>query len=322
MLIFFTIQMIRVLVENTNWMCDGTFKIAPSLFFQIYTIHALVRDNLVPCIYVLLPDKSRQTYAEMWRQILQPQSIQIDFEAAARSAIQDIFPNTQVRGCFFYLGQSLYRRDLQDGLKVQYEEDPVTRRFVNMLMAIAFLPEDEISDAIDEIREHNDYPNHLDPIYDYFEDTYVGRRIRNRRRAPLFAVNMWSVRIRTAQGLARTNNQLEAWHGAWQGAVGSSHPSFFRFLDVLQREQRLQEANLRQIRQGRDLVKHLKKYEAVNRRLQRIIEGDRLFGDDCSQSRNQCGLNVAVFTWSLFTRLLFTWSLYVLYMVAILRSPF
>jgi hypothetical protein len=46
-----------------------TFKTAPELFYQIYTIHALVDNNILPCVYALLPNKTEQTYYEMFQQL-------------------------------------------------------------------------------------------------------------------------------------------------------------------------------------------------------------------------------------------------------------
>ena len=60
-LIFCIDEMINVLTQHPQWMADGTFKIASSIFYQLYTIHALVQGNLVPCVYAILPDKREET---------------------------------------------------------------------------------------------------------------------------------------------------------------------------------------------------------------------------------------------------------------------
>ena len=59
------------------WMADETFKTAPSLFSQVYVVHALrggaqlMRDgHLLPSLFVLLPNKTEATYRRMWEQIL------------------------------------------------------------------------------------------------------------------------------------------------------------------------------------------------------------------------------------------------------------
>ena len=48
---------LSLLTGSETWYADGTFKVLPEYFFQLYTIHA-ERDGFVyPCEYALLPDK-------------------------------------------------------------------------------------------------------------------------------------------------------------------------------------------------------------------------------------------------------------------------
>ena len=68
-ILFGTNEMLHFLTANSNWMADGTFKMAPQLFFQLYTIHAINDNHVFPCLYALLGGKNRRTYEEMWRQI-------------------------------------------------------------------------------------------------------------------------------------------------------------------------------------------------------------------------------------------------------------
>ena len=47
-LIFTTRQNLQLLKESKNWFSDGTFKIVPSIFQQLYTIHGLKNDAIFP----------------------------------------------------------------------------------------------------------------------------------------------------------------------------------------------------------------------------------------------------------------------------------
>ena len=40
MMLFGTSKFPSILRESDNWYCDGTFKVVPEHFFQLYTIHA------------------------------------------------------------------------------------------------------------------------------------------------------------------------------------------------------------------------------------------------------------------------------------------
>ena len=63
MLIFSTNQFLQTLHDSDHWMCYGTFKVSPSLFYQVYTVHAMIRNNVLPRIFVLLPNKQQVTYS-------------------------------------------------------------------------------------------------------------------------------------------------------------------------------------------------------------------------------------------------------------------
>ena len=62
LLIFATDQAIQLLVNSDDWFCDGTFSVCPEIFFQLYTIHARSNERTTPCVFGLLPNKTRVTY--------------------------------------------------------------------------------------------------------------------------------------------------------------------------------------------------------------------------------------------------------------------
>jgi len=61
-LIFFTKENLELMEKCNNWFVDGTFKCTPTLFTQIYTIHVLKTNSLIPTVYALLPNKSQKAY--------------------------------------------------------------------------------------------------------------------------------------------------------------------------------------------------------------------------------------------------------------------
>ena len=79
---------------------DGTFKTAPELFFQLYTIYSCTANRLLPCVYALLPNKQQATYTiffEILKQLqhtLAPTNLMVDFEIAILNAIDTSFPGT------------------------------------------------------------------------------------------------------------------------------------------------------------------------------------------------------------------------------------
>jgi len=56
-------QLLDGLARADVWLADGTFKVVPSVFFQLYSIHFNFSDGLNPAaIYCLLPCKTENTY--------------------------------------------------------------------------------------------------------------------------------------------------------------------------------------------------------------------------------------------------------------------
>ena len=115
MLIYGTQRNIDVLRSSDHWFMDGTFKVVPQVFYQLYTVHALQADRVIPCVYALLPNKTGQTYRGLLRQLLEleqglrPTSVLTDYEIGAVAAIQEVFPQTVVLGCFYHLAQYIWR---------------------------------------------------------------------------------------------------------------------------------------------------------------------------------------------------------------------
>ncbi|KAF9406388.1 hypothetical protein HW555_013210, partial [Spodoptera exigua] len=60
-------EMLKYLSESRHFFIDGTFKLCQNFFYQLYTMHADIGSNdsffnVVPILYILLPDKTRWLY--------------------------------------------------------------------------------------------------------------------------------------------------------------------------------------------------------------------------------------------------------------------
>jgi hypothetical protein len=103
---------------------DGTFKIAPNLFSQVFVILGSHNSGVHPCLYALLPNKNQATYNRLLVEIknLAPGiiagSISVDFEIAIHNAFRTEFPNIEIRGCFFHLLQNMKKQVAAVGLMV------------------------------------------------------------------------------------------------------------------------------------------------------------------------------------------------------------
>ena len=69
-LFFWTGQGFQLLANSDNWFRDGTFKVYPEVFFQLYTVHAKLAGTVLPCISALLPNKQGFTYTRLFQHVL------------------------------------------------------------------------------------------------------------------------------------------------------------------------------------------------------------------------------------------------------------
>ena len=192
-LIYGTAAGLSFLTNSPDWFMDGTFKVAPPQFAQLYTVHGLKEGHHVIGCYALLPNKQTETYVEFLQQVEQltsaasPESIMIDFEQACINAVSQVFPQSTLVGCLFHLCKSIHRHVKSSGFQQEYLENEEFRTHIRMISALAFVPLEDIITAFNALSDicHGNETT----ILDYFEINYIGelRRGRRRRRNPLFA---------------------------------------------------------------------------------------------------------------------------------------
>ena len=276
-LIFATNEAIEDLKQCKNWAGDGTFKICPNIFFQLYVLHIQIHQFSAPRLFALLPDKAQMTYERLFRKIKDlvnneaPQTILMDFEKAAHNTFLNTFPEVDLSCCLFHLGQNIYKRVMQEGFKVKYHEDDAFSLKVRCFVSLAFLPREEVIDGFDELVDDDDIPQAL---VSYFENTYIGpvrgRGQRSRRLEPIFSIASWNVHDRCVRGEPRTTNSLEGFHSTLIKSVSHDHPNIWTLIDTLKKEDVLAKTKLQKLRQGDEII--TKKYRDCNKRILHLIE--------------------------------------------------
>ena len=63
-IMFATPETVRFLCSTKHVYADGTFYTCPRYFYQLYIFFALNNGMNVPCVFFLLPDKTKQTYGQ------------------------------------------------------------------------------------------------------------------------------------------------------------------------------------------------------------------------------------------------------------------
>jgi hypothetical protein len=70
-LIFGRQRAAQMLRDADHWLMDGTFKIQPCLFKQLFTIHVPFENthHTIPVFYALLPNKEMDTYERLFNEV-------------------------------------------------------------------------------------------------------------------------------------------------------------------------------------------------------------------------------------------------------------
>ncbi|XP_046552148.1 uncharacterized protein LOC124261815 [Haliotis rubra] len=209
-LIFSTAEMLDILANAETIYMDGTFFVCPSLWQQVYIVHCLVDGQMFPVAFSLLPSKSRDTYIRLFNYLkdsvlaivgveLSPSVVQTDYEAAAIGATERVFPDAEVRGCYFHFTQAVWRQVSEKGLVNTYKDNRAFNTHVRRAAALPLLPVDQIQDAWMEVLNQSPDVDGIGQFNDYITSTWVDYDAR-------FPPRIWNQHGNTGP---RTNNHLE-----------------------------------------------------------------------------------------------------------------
>ncbi|CDW54901.1 MULE and FLYWCH domain containing protein [Trichuris trichiura] len=221
---------------------DGTFRIAPPEFAQVYVIMAERGGFVLPVLYALLPNKHELTYRRMFESIkaawpqFDPETITLDFEQAAMNAATATFPSVQVYGCFFHFARRLKRQLSEQGLLSAYNSDANLAIGARMIASLAFMPTEHLEEGITELSRV--LQSELLPVLAWFENAYVGRaKESGGRDTPPFPPNVWSIYESMLTGRDRMNNFVEATHRRMRRIFGCNSPTIWRFIEGIRKIQ-------------------------------------------------------------------------------------
>ena len=120
-------------------------------------------------------------------------------------------------------------------MKRNYDTDSKFAHDVNKIADLAFLLPGQVQQGFDDL--YSALPSFLEPLLDYFEDNYIGRRRPNGRATPRCPIELWNMRERTLNGAMRTNNNAEAWHRRFNSIIDCEYPSLWVFIQSIQKEE-------------------------------------------------------------------------------------
>ncbi|KAL4120030.1 hypothetical protein QTP88_012776 [Uroleucon formosanum] len=162
-----------ILYNSKVWYRDGTFKIAPGIFSQVFVILAKALGGVHPLIYTLLPNKQEKTYTPLFKMLnqlksgLNPTSIFCDFEQAILKSIKTEYPNTEIYGYLYHFSRNVYKNIICDlGIVSNYRNNSDLSIFVKMVVSFTYIPINDIDLEIELLSGY--LPDELQPLLDWF----------------------------------------------------------------------------------------------------------------------------------------------------------
>ena len=196
---------------------DGTFKVCPRPYQQVFEVFGEVHGHVVPLVHVLMERRTighyRQVFQFLKRTVRRlthhnwrPHTVICDFEPALHSAVETELPRTAISACYFHFCQSLWRKIQELGLSVPYHENQQLRTLLRKVMAIGYLPVLLVTMNFTQLvndrrttRLVNRFPA-LQDFLQYVRNMYV-------RQGSFFPPAIWNVYQRDMTH--RTNNKVE-----------------------------------------------------------------------------------------------------------------
>ena len=243
---------------------DGTFKIAPTNWSQIFILMAKYDDKFVPICFGFLPNKTEISYKIFFTMIqleLEKRNIQcsmkkmmVDFEIGIQKAILSVF-DVEILGCFFHFSQCLWKKVQSGSMSTLYEQDDKFRDFIRACISLPMLKLDELQDAIEELKstDFNDENKNAnkEEFMNYIQEVWVDG---------IYPPQTWCCFSRKEDN---TNNPQEAYNGVLNRLLQVAHPNPCVLLTKLVAE--LDNVNylIQKSKKGKKVIKRRTNYQIL-----------------------------------------------------------
>lgn len=237
--LFCTPQLLQHLCKADHVFADGTFKICPKFFLQVYSFHVWSNGQYCACSFFLLPDKKQSTYTKMLNILLEecskvgatfnPSYLHLDLEQSMMNVCKSLCPTVTIKACQFHVAQAWYRCISKGGLSTVYKESSDVSKWLKAFFGLPALHSEEVEDAFHftlmaEAPEIAD-GDPLDKFLTYLLKEYI-------QPTSSFPPSIWASQETTL----RTNNACESFHRHFSSNFTSPHPNIFVFHDHLSEE--------------------------------------------------------------------------------------
>lgn len=242
---------------------DATFRVVPSLFYQLFTVFVQHTDHSFPVMYALMTRKTTALYQSVFEKLhellpdFQPSQVIADFEEAPANAIRAVFGDAvTVSGCWFHYSQALLKRLRKIGLTDAYRNEENTQVVFRCLLALPLLPVADIDLAFNDVTAlvTDDSPS----------KSKLEQLCRYVRKQWLTKNSIGPARLSVRDNTSRTNNAVESFHASLRRRIQTAHPNLFAFLGHLQKTTDDNQADVARLNRGLAIRRAKKRTNIIN----------------------------------------------------------
>lgn len=213
---------------------DATFRVAPVLYYQLFTLFVLHAGHAFPVLFALMTRKTTDLYIAVMTKVrelvpaMQLEQVLSDYEDASVAAVRFVFGHdVSISGCWFHYAQAIIKKVRQLGLTDAYRNTVDAQSLVKCLLSLPLLPACDIPKAFDDVKSliqpQSPIRQQLEQMFRYVEKQWLTK------------ATIGPTRLSVRDNHARTNNAVESFHSALRRRIKVAHPNIFVFLGHIQR---------------------------------------------------------------------------------------
>lgn len=99
-----------------------------------------------------------------------------DFEGGLRKALAKVYPNTQIRGCWFHYCKAIRKKSRALGLESLQKKNVNASMISKELMSLPLLPSEKFTEGFEQIKrltEEHELVNEYKGLFEYFENYWL-----------------------------------------------------------------------------------------------------------------------------------------------------
>ena len=158
-ILFATNKSLKLLADAKAFSSDGTFRVCPKIWKQLFVLCVEISEGVwVPVAYLVYPGKTYNIYVQGYTLVkialdrlglkLSASYMMADFEINIKKAAIFVFDIT-VKGCVFHYAKCIWKKVVDNGLKVQYQkkENEFLVDLVTAAIGLCYVPIERLDKA-------------------------------------------------------------------------------------------------------------------------------------------------------------------------------